>query len=162
MSIVMVLAMADDGTIGDAGGIPWRLPDDLKRFKAITMGKPLVVGRKTWESFPKRPLPGRTNIVVTRDAAYKAEGAVVVHSLDAALAQARAEVPSEIVVAGGADIYRQALPLADRIELTEVHLEPAGATRMPAFDMTVWHETLRQDHATPDNLRYSYVVLERR
>jgi dihydrofolate reductase len=70
MSIVMVLAMADDGTIGDAGGIPWRLPEDLKRFKAITMGKPLIVGRKTYESFPKRPLPGRTNIVVTRDAAY--------------------------------------------------------------------------------------------
>ncbi|HWD26886.1 MAG TPA: dihydrofolate reductase [Rhizomicrobium sp.] len=162
MTIVMVLAMADDGTIGDAGGIPWRLPEDLKRFKAITMGKPLVIGRKTWESFPKRPLPGRTNIVITRDAAYKAEGAVVVHSLDAALDEARAEVPSEIVIAGGAEIYNQALPLAGRIELTEVHVEPGGATRMPAFDMAAWRETLRQDHATPEGLRYSYVVLEKK
>jgi dihydrofolate reductase len=159
--IVMVLAMADDGTIGDAGGIPWRLPEDLKRFKAITMGKPLIVGRKTWESFPKRPLPGRTNIVITRDAAYAAEGAVVVHSLDAALAQARAEVPDEIVIAGGAAIYRQALPLTDRIELTEVHVAANGETRMPAFDMGAWRETLRQDHATPEGLRFSYVVLER-
>jgi dihydrofolate reductase len=160
--IVLVLAMADDGTIGDAGGIPWRLPEDLKRFKAITMGKPLVIGRKTWESFPKRPLPGRTNIVITRDRAYAAEGAVVVNTLDAALARARTENPSEIIIAGGAEIYRAALPLADRIELTEVHVQAGGDVRLPPFDRAVWHETMREDRAAPEGLRFSYVVLARR
>ena len=157
--IVLVLAMADNGVIGNAGGIPWRIPEDLKRFKAITMGKPLIVGRKTWESFPKRPLPGRTNIVITRDASYAAEGAVVVHSLDAALSRAKAENPSEIVVAGGAEIYAAALPRADRIELTEVHVDAPGDTRLPPFDPSVWREMVREDHVAADGLRFSYVTL---
>src|ERR1700689_3486507 len=136
--IVLVLAIADNGVIGDAGGIPWRIPEDLKRLKALKRGKPLIVGRKTWESFPKRPLPGRTNIVITRDKVYAAEGAVVVHALDEALARANPENPPEIIVAGGAEIYAVALPLADRIELTEVHVDARGDTRLPPFGRDAW------------------------
>jgi dihydrofolate reductase len=159
--IVFVLARADNGVIGDSGSIPWRIAEDMKRFKALTVGKPMIVGRKTWESFPKRPLPGRTNIVITRDAAYRADGAVVVHSLDAALARARSENPSEIIIGGGAEIYRAALPVATRIELTEVHVNAAGDAHFPAFGEG-WHETVRDEHATPEGLRYSYVTLERK
>jgi dihydrofolate reductase len=159
-AIVLVLAMADNGVIGDAGAIPWRISDDMKRFKALTMGKPIVMGRKTWESFPKRPLPGRTNIVVTRDKGYRAEGAAVVHSLDEALARAEAESPAEIAIVGGAEIYRAALPRAGRIELTEVHMNAKGDARLEPFDKTVWRETAREDHATAEGLRYSYVRLE--
>jgi dihydrofolate reductase len=160
-AIVLVLAVADNGVIGDRGGIPWRIPADMKRFKALTIGKPLVMGRKTWESFPKRPLPGRTNIVITRDAAYRAAGAAVAHSLDDALTRAAAEHPAEICIAGGAEIYREALPRAARIELTEVHMAPPGDTHFPPFDRTVWHEIARAEHATAEGLRYSYVTLER-
>ncbi|MEI9888524.1 MAG: dihydrofolate reductase [Rhizomicrobium sp.] len=159
--IVLVLAVADNGVIGAGGGIPWRIPEDLKRFKALTLGKPMIMGRKTYESFPKRPLPGRTNIIVTRDAAYRAPGAMVAHALDDALAKARAENPVDISIAGGAEIYAQALPLATRIELTEVHIQAQGETRMPPFDASVWRETARAEHATADGLRYSYVTLVR-
>jgi dihydrofolate reductase len=159
--IVLVLAMADNGVIGDHGRIPWRIADDMKRFKALTMGKPLVMGRKTYESFPKRPLPGRTNVVITRDRGYRADGAVVVHSLDEALARARAESPSEICIAGGAEIYNAVLPRADRIELTEVHISPSGDAAMPPFDKAVWREIAREEHATAEGLRYSYVTLTR-
>ncbi|HXC53689.1 MAG TPA: dihydrofolate reductase [Rhizomicrobium sp.] len=159
--LVLVLAVADNGVIGDRGGIPWRIADDLKRFKALTLGKPLIVGRKTWDSFPKKPLPGRTNIVVTRDAAWQAAGAVVAHSLDEALARAGAENPSEIVIAGGAEIYRAALPLAGRVELTEVHANASGDTHFPPFDRKVWRETAREDHAAAEGLGYSYVTLVR-
>src|SRR5215472_5878794 len=104
-AIVMVLAVAEDGVIGAGGTIPWRIPEDMKRFKTLTMGKPLVMGRKTWDSFPKKPLPGRTNIVITRDRGWHADGAAVVHSLEEGLERARRENPSEIVIAGGAEIY---------------------------------------------------------
>jgi dihydrofolate reductase len=158
--IVLVLAVADNGVIGDRGAIPWRIAEDMKRFKALTIGKPLIAGRKTWESFPKRPLPGRTNIVVTRDAAYRAEGAVVVHSLDAALARAEMENPVSITIAGGAEIYRTAMPRATRIELTEVHVDAAGDTHF-ALDRSGWREIAREEHATAEGLRYSYVTLAR-
>ncbi|OJU55764.1 MAG: diacylglycerol kinase, partial [Alphaproteobacteria bacterium 62-8] len=143
--IALILAMADNGVIGDAGGIPWRIPEDMRRFKALTMGKPIVMGRRTWESFPKRPLPGRTNIVITRDPAYRAEGGVVAGSLEAALTAARAERPDEIMIVGGAEIYRAALPLAGRIHLTEVHIEAGGDT-MFAFDRAAWREKARESH----------------
>ena len=117
--IILVLAMADNGVIGVSGAIPWRIADDMKRFKALTMGKPIVMGRKTWDSFPKKPLPGRTNIVVTRDRSWRAQGATVAHSFEDALTLAEREQPSEIAVIGGAEIYKAALPLATRIELTE-------------------------------------------
>ena len=159
--IVLVLAWADNGVIGDRGRIPWRIADDMKRFKALTMGKPIVMGRKTWDSLPKKPLPGRTNIVVTRNPAWQAEGAVVVHSFDEALARARSENPSQIAIVGGAAIYKAALPLATRIELTEVHTNAQGDTQLPPFDKSIWRQTAREDHATPDGLRYSFVTLER-
>lgn len=159
--VVLVLAVADNGVIGDRGGIPWRIAGDMKRFKTLTLGSPIVMGRKTWDSFPKKPLPGRTNIVITRDRLWNAEGAVVAHSLDEALARARREKPSQIAIVGGAEICRSALPLATRIELTEVHTSPQGDTQLPPFDKQVWRETAREDHATPDGLRYSYVTLVR-
>ena len=154
MSVVsFVLARADNGVIGRDGGLPWRLPGDMRRFKELTMGKPVVMGRKTWDSLPKKPLPGRENIVVTRDASFRADGAVVVHALGDALAREA----DEICIIGGAEIYAQALPHATRIHLTEVHGDIDGDTRMPGFDPGAWRETAREDHES-----YSYVTLERR
>ena len=162
IEVVFVLAMADNGVIGAGGTIPWRIPEDMKRFKALTMGKPIVMGRKTWESFPKRPLPGRTNIVITRDTAWSAPGAVAVHSPDDAIARATAENADEIAIVGGAEIYKQALPIATRIELTKVHVDATGDAHMPPFDPSVWRETAREEHATAEGLRYSYVTLVKR
>jgi len=113
--ISLILAMADNGVIGNKGGIPWRLPEDMRRFKALTLGKPNIMGRKTWESLPKKPLPGRANIIVTRDRNYSAQGATVVASIEEALGRAKAENPEEVMVIGGAEIYRAALPLATPI-----------------------------------------------
>lgn len=126
--IVLYVARADNGVIGADGGLPWRLPEDLKRFKAMTMGKPMVMGRKTFESFPA-PLPGRRHIVLTRDPDWTAPGAEPVPDLDVALAMA-GDV-AEVAVIGGSEIFRLFLPRARRIELTEVHRSPAGDTRMP-------------------------------
>ncbi len=159
--VVLVLAMSDNGVIGDRGGLPWRIPEDMKRFKRLTLGKPIIMGRKTWDSFPKKPLPGRTNIVVTRDRAWRGEGAVTTHSFEEALAKARGENPSEIAVIGGAEIYQTALPLADRVERTQVHITAAGDTHLPPFDQGVWRETAHEDHTDADGLRFSYVTLER-
>jgi dihydrofolate reductase len=158
--ISLVLAMASNGVIGVEGRIPWRIPEDMKHFKAVTMGKPIVMGRKTWDSFPKKPLPGRANIVITRDRGWRGEGAVSVHSLDEAVV--RAPDASEIAVIGGAEIYKLALPRADLIHLTEVHGDFAGDTHMPPFEPSVWHETAREDHRTAEGLAYSFVMLERR
>lgn len=160
MSVVsLVVAMADNGVIGKDGRLPWRIPDDMRRFKALTLGKPCVMGRKTWESLPKKPLPGRLNIVVTRERDYRAEGATVVHSLDEALTCANGA--DEICVIGGVEIYRAALSRADLIHLTQVHGDIDGDTHMPQFDRTPWRETAREDHATPEGLRFSYVTLEK-
>ncbi|WBO23133.1 dihydrofolate reductase [Sphingomonas abietis] len=126
--VALYVARADNGVIGVDGGLPWRLPEDLKRFKDSTMGKPMVMGRKTFESFPS-PLPGRRHIVLTRDAGWQADGAEVAHDIDGAIALA-GRVP-EIAVIGGAEIYRLFLPRAHRIELTEVHRSPEGDTKMP-------------------------------
>lgn len=159
--IVLVLAMSDNGVIGDRGTIPWRIPEDMKRFKALTIGKPIIMGRRTWDSFPRKPLPGRSNIVITRDPSWRAPGAVTVHSLGEALEKARSENPSEIAVIGGALIYNAALPLAARVELTEVHVTTSGDTHFPAFEKSAWRETAREEHTTADGLRYSFVTLER-
>ncbi len=156
--ISLVVAMSDNGVIGRDGAIPWRIPEDMRRFKALTLGKPCVMGRRTWDSLPKKPLPGRDNIVVTRDRDFSAEGASVVHSLDEAFARAA----PEICVIGGAEIYRSALPRADVVHLTQVHGDFDGDTRMPRFDPSEWRETAREDHATAEGLRYSYVTLERK
>ena len=152
MSITLILARAENGVIGKDGGIPWHISDDLKRFKALTLGGTVVMGRKTWDSLPKKPLPGRRNIVVTRDTDWRAEGAESM-SLDAALAQ------PDIFVIGGAEIYRGALARAGRMELTEVHKSFDGDARFD-FDRKEWREIARQDHVAPEGLRYSYVTLD--
>ena len=145
MRVTLVVAGAENGVIGRDGGMPWRLSTDMKRFKARTMGKPVVMGRKTWESFPKRPLPGRHNIIVTRDPAYAAEGASVVASLDAALALARTEGAEEACVIGGGEIYAAALPLADRLDVTHILAKIDGDTRFPAIDPAIWRVVSGED-----------------
>ena len=153
--IVLVVAVADNGVIGADNAIPWRLKTDMHRFKALTMGKPVVMGRKTFLSL-RRPLPGRTNIVMTRDADFRAAGAVVTTSLEHALAVAKGDAlrrfVTEIAVIGGAEIYSQCMGLADRLEVTEVHAAPAGDTRFPPIDKTVWGEVARTENpAGPDD-----------
>jgi dihydrofolate reductase len=154
--IVLVVAIAQNGVIGNNGLIPWHISDDMKRFKALTLGHTVVMGRKTWDSLPRKPLPGRINVVVTRQKDWQAEGAVVANSLG----QATAGTSGTVMVIGGAEIYERALPLASRIELTEIHKDFDGDARF-VLDRTGWHETLREEHVTPDGLRYSYVTLTR-
>ena len=149
------LARADNGVIGRDGKLPWHLPADLKRFKAQTMGKPMIMGRKTFASFPA-PLPGRRHIVLTRDRAWSAEGAEVAHSPEEALAMAAAP---EVAVIGGAEVF--ALFRADRVELTEVHAAPEGDAIVPAFG-SEWRETAREDHPSEAGRpAYSFVTLVR-
>jgi len=168
IEIVLIVAVADNGVIGAGNAIPWRLKTDQRRLKAITIGKPVVMGRKTFLSLPRRPLPGRTNIVVTRDAAFRAAGAVVTISLTSALAIARADAlrrsVAEIAVIGGAEIYAQCMELADRLDVTEVHASPAGETRFPPIDRAFWQEVSRTGHpAGPDDsAAFSYVTYRRR
>jgi dihydrofolate reductase len=165
--IVLIVAVADNGVIGARGSIPWRLKSDQQRLKAMTMGKPVVMGRKTFVSL-KRPLPGRTNIVVTRDAGFRAAGAVVTTSFASAEAVARGDAlrrsASEIAVIGGADIYAQWMECADRLEITEVHARPEGDTCLAAIDPACWEQTARvRNPADPDNSAdYSYVTYLRR
>jgi dihydrofolate reductase len=154
--IVLVVAIAQNGVIGNNGLIPWHISDDMKRFKALTLGHTIVMGRKTWDSLPRKPLPGRVNVVVTRQKDWQAEGAVVAHSLG----QATSGTSGTVMVIGGGEIYERALPLATRIELTEIHQDFEGDAHF-VLDRTGWHETLREDHVTPDGLRYSYVTLAR-
>ena len=154
--ITFYLARADNGVIGRDGTMPWRLPADLKRFKALTMGKPMIMGRKTFESFPTL-LPGRRHIVLTRDTGWSAPGAEVAADVDAAIALADAP---EIAVIGGAQIFALFLPRADCIELTEVHAAPEGDAIVPAF--TGWREIAREDHAAEgERPAYSFVTLAR-
>jgi dihydrofolate reductase len=154
--ITFHLARARNGVIGRDGTLPWHLPADLRRFKARTMGKPMVMGRKTFESFPS-PLPGRRHIVLTRDAGWSAPGAEVAHSPEAALALAG---EGEVAVIGGAEVFALFLSRADRIELTEVHFDAEGDATVPAF--TGWRETAREDHAAEGGRpAYSFVTLER-
>lgn len=150
------LARADNGVIGREGSLPWHLPADLKRFKAQTMGKPMVMGRKTFESFPS-PLPGRRHIVLTRDRGWQAEGAEVAHTPEEALALAG----DDVSVIGGAEVFALFLDRADRIELTEVHADAEGDATVPAFG-TGWRETAREDHESEAGRpAYSFVTLER-
>mgnify|MGYP001614166150 CR=1 FL=1 len=147
--IVFVIARAENGVIGWDGALPWHIPEDLKRFKALTMGAPMIMGRKTFESLPKL-LPGRRHIVLTRGA-WWAEGAEVAHSVEEALALVGG---ARVSIVGGADIFRIFEPLADRIELTEVHGSPEGDTVVPPFHG--WREAAREDHDG-----YSFVTLVR-
>jgi dihydrofolate reductase len=153
--ITFVLARADNGVIGRDGQLPWHLPADLKRFKAQTMGKPMIMGRKTFESFPS-PLPGRRHIVLTRDRGWSAEGAEVAHSVEEALALAGGDV----AVIGGAEVFALFLDRADVVELTEIHAAPEGDATVPAF--IGWRETTREDHpADIGRPAYSFVTLVR-
>ncbi len=160
--IAIVVAAAENRVIGKNGALPWRLPEDMKWFREITIGKPCIMGRKTWESLPKRPLPGRTNIVVTRDRGYRAEGAAVVASLDTAIEAGARETSEEIVVIGGAQIYAEVLARADRIYLTRVHIIADGDAFFPVLDMGQWCSTQHlaaQTSAT--GLTYDIVQLDR-
>jgi dihydrofolate reductase len=166
--LVFVVAAARNGVIGREGKLPWRLSSDLKFFKTITMGKPLVMGRKTWESMTKRPLPGRDNIVITRQRGYKAPGATVVADPEAALSKAemfaRRAGADEIAVIGGGEIFSLLLPRADRIYLTEVDLDVTGDTFLPELDPAHWREVARERFSRGEKDEADFVIrtLDRR
>ena len=165
--IVLIVAAAENGVIGAGGTIPWRLKSDQQRLKMLTINKPVVMGRKTFVSL-RRPLPGRTNIVVTRDANYRAAGAVVTTSRACARAVATGDAlrrfATEIAVIGGAEIYAQWMDIADRLEMTEVHARPDGDTHLAAIDAACWQEVARvRNPAGPDDsVDFSYVTYIRR
>jgi dihydrofolate reductase len=155
MKVVLVAAMGDNFVIGRDGQLPWRLKSDLQHFRKVTLNRPVVMGRKTHESIGK-VLPGRTNIVLTRDLTLVARGAVLATSLDAALSFARTDAAKrgvdEIMVIGGSDIFSATIPMADRLEITHVHASPEGDTLFPPIDPEVWQEQSREDHfAGPDD-----------
>ena len=166
VALVLVAAIAENGVIGRDNAMPWRLRSDLKRFRARTWGKPVVMGRKTFLSLGK-PLAGRTNIVVSRDRTFSAPGAVVAPNLAAALAAARGDAlrrgADAIAVIGGADIYAQTLPVADRLDITLVKARPDGNIRFPAIDANDWRELERAEHpAGPDDsASFAFVTYER-
>jgi dihydrofolate reductase len=165
--IVLVAAVADNGVIGSRGALPWRLKSDMRRLKAITTGRPVVMGRKTFASIG-RPLPGRTNVVVTRDADFRSPGAVVTTSFtDAravALGDALRRLAPDIAVIGGAEIYAQWMDVADRLEITEVHARPEGDTYFAPIDAAIWQEVsrLRNPAGPDDSADFSYVTYRRR
>lgn len=158
--MVAVLAMAENGVIGRDNRLPWRLPADLRRFKAMTIGKPVLMGRRTFESLGK-PLPGRDNIVLTRDSTWAAPGATVVHSLDEALAAAGDA--TELMVIGGAEVYALCWPRLSRIELTRVHAHPGGDTFLDGVDWSGWQVVSEERHAADERNEsgYSFITLER-
>ncbi|EKF75478.1 dihydrofolate reductase [Alcanivorax hongdengensis A-11-3] len=164
--LAMMVAKASNDVIGRDNKLPWYLPNDLKYFKQVTFGKPVIMGRKTWESL-KGPLPGRTNIVITRQPDYQAEGAKVVATLDEAIRLAEnvafIDGQEEAVIMGGAEIYKLALPSADRLYLTEVHAQVEGDTYFPEYDTDQWTEIAREDFAAqgPNPYDYSFVVYQR-
>lgn len=158
--ISIIAALADNRVIGRDNKLPWRLPADLAHFKRITMGKPMLMGRKTWESLPGL-LPGRRHIVITRDVHYQAKGAEIAHSLEAAL-ELVANV-AEVMVVGGANIYAQFIPLAQRMYLTRVHTNATGDAWFPEFDSAQWQETAAEWHAADSTNEhpYSFIILQR-
>jgi dihydrofolate reductase len=167
MQIVLIAAVADNGVIGSGGTIPWRLKTDQQRFRMMTLGKPVVMGRKTFISL-RRPLPGRTNIVVTRDTDFHSPGAVVTTSFQSAQAVATGDAlrrsVAEIAVIGGADIYAQWMDIADRLEITEVHARPEGDTYLAAIDPASWQQVarVRNPAGSDDSADFSYVTYVRR
>jgi dihydrofolate reductase len=169
MRTTFVVARARNGVIGRDGRLPWKLPSDLKLFRQLTLGRPVIMGRRTWESLGIRPLPGRHNLVITRQFDYEAEGALVVHSLAAALAAARKlaeqDGADEIAIIGGGQIFAEALAAdqVDRIYLSEVEIEADGDTVMPAYDRDRWRETARQvmPRGPRDEASFSLVTLDR-
>jgi dihydrofolate reductase len=167
MKLVLIAAIGENRVIGRDNQLPWRLRSDLQHFKTVTRGKPIVMGRKTFESIGK-PLPERTNIVVTRDAAWRMPGTVSAASLEAALQLAREDAgkrgAEEIMVIGGSDIFTAAMPLADRLEITHVHASPEGDVFFPEIDPQLWREMSRIEHpAGPeDSASFAVAVYQRR
>ena len=155
-TIALVAAVARNGVIGRDNGLAWHLSSDLKRFKALTMGRPMLMGRRTWDSIG-RPLPGRRTLVLTRDRGFRAEGAEVVHDWEAALAAAAG---TELMVVGGAEIYALALAQADRLHLTEVAAEPDGDVRFPAFDRAQFRETFREAHPAGPRVEHAFAFVD--
>ena len=166
MDILIVAAIAENGVIGRGNALPWRLKSDMQHFRALTMGKPVIMGRKTYLSIGK-PLAGRTTIVVSRDPKFAAPGIVVAPSLDAALAAARGDAlrrnAEAIVIAGGADLYAQAMPVATRLVITHVHKRVDGDVRVPPIDRGVWREIARDEHAAAsgDEAAFAFVTYAR-
>ncbi len=158
--MALIAAVAANGVIGAGNRLPWRLAEDMKRFRALTLGHAVIMGRKTWESLP-RALPERQNIVVTRQRDYRAAGAQIAGSFDAALARVRFPEPAFCI--GGGELYRVALPYATTLHLTEIARDFDGDARFPSFERTRWRETAREDHraSEPDGLAYVYVTYER-
>jgi len=167
VDLTLVAAVADNDVIGQGGRLPWRLKSDMQHFRAVTMGKPVVMGRKTYRSIG-RPLAGRTNIVVTRDHAFTAPGVLVAPSVDAALTVARGDAlrrsADAIAVIGGADIYVQTIARADRLVITRVHLQPNGDTKFPPIDPNTWKEVERTEHCAgpDDDASFTVLAYERR
>lgn len=159
-NLSIVAALADNGVIGIDNRLPWHLPADLQHFKKLTMGRPIVMGRRTWESLPGL-LPGRTHVIVTRNPDYHAKGGCVVHSLEEAI-ERFADV-DELMLVGGGDLYAQALPLASRMYLTRVHVEPRGDAFFPDFDRTQWREIERVEGQCDarNTIPHTFVTLQR-
>ena len=161
MMLSLIAALAKNRVIGKDGDIPWRIPEDWQHFKRVTIGKPIIMGRKTYESIG-RPLPGRSNIVVTRNPEFEAEGVTVTHSLERALEKAKAEKADELFVIGGSQLYKEALPEADRLYLTYVDKEVDGDTFFPEFDKDEWRELERRNlYSDKAEVAFSFVTLER-
>ncbi len=166
MLISLIYARARNGVIGRDNGMPWHLPEDMAHFKRCTSGHPVVMGRKTWDSLPPRfrPLPGRTNIVVTRQADWQAAGALVVASVEQAFDACAAlrPVPAEVWVTGGAQIYLAAMPLAQRVLVTEIERDVEGDVVMPPLDPAVWEPVQREPHTAVDGTPFAFVTYTRR
>jgi dihydrofolate reductase len=166
MNIILLAAVSENGVIGRDNRLPWRLKSDMQHFRAVTAGKPVIMGRKTYESIGK-PLKGRTTIVVSRDAAFAAPGVLVAAVLDAALAVARGDAlrrgADAIIVAGGAEIYLQTMPLATRLEITQVYKSVDGDARFPAINPQFWRETTRVEHepGAEDEAAFAFITCER-
>lgn len=157
--IYLVAAVAANGIIGAGGKLPWHIPEELKHFKRLTLGHPIIMGRRTWESL-KRPLPQRENIVVTRTPGYEAPGAAVATSLEGALALCAGE-PVAFVI-GGTRLFEEALPIAEGLVLTEIHRDYEGDTFFPAWDRSQWRESQREAHTAADGTRFDLVLYERK
>jgi dihydrofolate reductase len=160
--VSLIWAMADNRVIGIENRLPWKLPADMQWFRKHTLGKPIVMGRLTFESFGAKPLPGRRNLIISRDANYQAEGIEVYPSLEAALNAARDA--EEVMIIGGASVYTQALPLAHRLYMTLVHADVKGDAWFPDFPLNEWREAERHDHPADEKNPhpYSFVILERK
>ena len=160
MIISIIAAMANQRAIGINNSLPWNLPADMQWFRKCTMGKPIIMGRTTYESIGK-PLPGRKNVIVTRNVEYRVEGAIVVHSLEQAIEAVQGE--AEAMIIGGSNIYSQALDFADRLYLTEIHSDVEADSWFPEFDLQQWQQQSREDHTADEkNIHdYSFVVLQR-